>query len=82
MIGIKSGAILIANPFKKLSLHTKIVFLILKSLGSQMAVRPGSKLDKMLNGSKKQPKAAADEMTQYLDSGMFNSIQIYIVLTD
>jgi len=47
-----------------------------------MAVRLSSKLDKMLNGSKKQPKAAADEMTQYLDSGMFNSIQIYIVLTD
>jgi hypothetical protein len=52
------------------------------SQGSQMAARPSTKLDKMLNGSKKQPKAAADEMTQYLDSGMFNSIQIYIVLTD
>ncbi|KAF7137017.1 hypothetical protein CNMCM5793_006821 [Aspergillus hiratsukae] len=65
---VRGGAILIANPFKKLSLHTKIVFLILKSLGSQMAVRPSSKLDKMLNGGKKQPKAAADEMTQYLDS--------------
>ncbi|CEJ62588.1 hypothetical protein PMG11_11085 [Penicillium brasilianum] len=35
---------------------------------SEVAVRPSSKLDKMLNGSKKQPKAAADEMTQYLDS--------------
>jgi hypothetical protein len=31
MIGIKSGAILIGNPFKKLSLRTKIVFLILKA---------------------------------------------------
>jgi hypothetical protein len=36
-----------------------------------VAVRPSSKLDKMLNGSKKQPNVAADEMTQYLDSGMF-----------
>jgi hypothetical protein len=38
---------------------------------SEVAVRPSSKLDKMLNRSKKQPKAAADEITQYLDSGMF-----------
>lgn len=39
--------------------------------GSQMMPRLGSKLDTMLNGSNVQASTATDEMTQYLDSGMF-----------
>jgi hypothetical protein len=38
--------------------------------GSQIVARLSSKLDKMLDESEAQPKAATDEMTQYLDSGM------------
>jgi len=47
---------------------------------SLTVVRPISKLDKMLNRSKTQPKAVADEMTQYLDSGMFQLNLDYIIL--
>ncbi|KAL2005187.1 hypothetical protein VTN00DRAFT_3037 [Thermoascus crustaceus] len=36
--------------------------------GSHSAARPSSKLDKMLDESEAQPKAATDKMTQYLDS--------------
>jgi hypothetical protein len=53
------------TPYQKLLSNSQ------DSQGSRAVVRPTSKLDKMLNGSKKQPKAVADEMTQYLDSGMF-----------
>jgi hypothetical protein len=40
------------------------------SNGSQIVARLSSKLDKMLDESEAQPKAATNEMTQYLDSGM------------
>jgi hypothetical protein len=39
--------------------------------GSHSAARLSSKLDKMLDESEAQPNAPTDEMTQYLDSGMF-----------
>jgi hypothetical protein len=59
MVGSKSGAILLATPFKKLLLYTRIVFLIFKACKeAQVAVRIGSKLDKMLNGSKKPAKGS------------------------
>lgn len=36
--------------------------------------RPSSRLKKMLNEHKPQPKPVRDEMTQYLDSGMLNTL--------
>jgi hypothetical protein len=39
--------------------------------GSRSVARLSSKLDKMLDESEAQPNTATDEMTQYLDSGLF-----------
>ena len=39
--------------------------------GSRSVIQLSSALDKMLDESEVQPDAATDEITQYLDSGMF-----------
>lgn len=54
------------------------------SLGSTPSVRTasrGSKLDRMLSGSKDQLTTPKDELTQYLDSGMYKSNLVNILLT-
>lgn len=53
------------------------------SLGSMQSVRKGSqgsRLDMMLSESNNQPTAPSDELTQYLDSGMWKSSFINISL--
>jgi hypothetical protein len=54
------------------------------SLDSTLSVRTasgGSKLDKMLSESKDQLTTPKDELTQYLDSGMFKSNWVDTLLT-
>ena len=41
------------------------------SLPSQTSVQSGSRLNMMLKGSKRSQSSPRDELTQYLDSGMY-----------
>ncbi|KAJ5358344.1 uncharacterized protein N7496_010757 [Penicillium cataractarum] len=65
---IKSSAILIVNPFKKLSLYTKIVFLILKaykSLKFNLEEKESYRLEKFF--SREEIKVVKEEKDERID---------------